>query len=59
MKMEELRHIAKDKGVLPGRLKKADLIREIQRTEGNQPCFGTGFRDRCGQEQCLWRNECS
>ena len=37
--------------------KKADLIRDIQRQEGNFPCFGTAESD-CDQTACCWRDDC-
>jgi len=57
MKLEEIRTIAKEKGVTSGRLSKKDLIRTIQKTEGNLECFGTA-QDNCPQENCLWRDDC-
>ena len=38
------------------RFKKEELIRTIQATEGNQPCF-KGISD-CWEFRCLWREEC-
>ncbi len=59
MNMKEIKEVAKDRGVKPGRLKKVELIREIQGAEGNPQCFNTDFSDQCGQPDCLWRSECS
>jgi hypothetical protein len=36
---------------------KEEMIRAIQRKEGNIPCFFTG-RAQCEQTACLWRNDC-
>jgi len=36
---------------------KKELIREIQRKEGNFDCFGTA-KDYCDQFNCLWREDC-
>ncbi len=58
MKMTEVKLVAKELGVKPGKLKKEDLIRAIQRAEGNPECFNTQFSDRCGQPECLWRPDC-
>ena len=58
MNMNEIKNIAKARGLSPGRYKKADLIRAIQREEGNESCFDTGQADVCGQDQCLWRDDC-
>lgn len=35
----------------------AALVRDIQRAEGKQPCFGTERRLGCRQE-CEWAREC-
>lgn len=58
MKMEEIREIAKQYEIKAGKLKKADLVRAIQAAEHNTPCFGTGQTGCCGQEACLWREDC-
>ena len=39
------------------KLPKAELIKTIQRTEGNFDCFGTAV-DYCDQFGCLWRKDC-
>ncbi len=58
MTVTEIRTIAKKMGLKNyGRLKKADLIRAIQRAEGNFDCFETDPFN-CGQWQCLWRDDC-
>ena len=36
---------------------KKDLIKTIQRTEGNFDCFGTA-QNNCNQTGCCWRNDC-
>jgi len=41
-----------------GSQEKAELIRAIQRAEGNIDCFGTAAEEECSQEGCLWREEC-
>jgi hypothetical protein len=37
---------------------KADLVRAIQQAEGYDACFKTGKADVCGQDACLWREDC-
>lgn len=59
MNMMAIKEVAKDRGVKAGRLKKVDLVREIQDAEGNPRCFCTSFVDQCGQEGCLWRDDCN
>jgi len=58
MVVKEIKAIAKKMGISAGKMKKADLIRTIQRTEGNNPCFQTGNMATCGQENCCWRPDC-
>jgi len=58
MNMNEIKEIARLRGVNPGRLKKVDLIRTMQREEGNESCFQTGQVHECEQHQCLWREDC-
>ncbi len=58
MNMNQIKEVAKERGVKPGRLKKEDLIRSIQQVEGNPQCFNTNFSAECGQPDCLWRGDC-
>ncbi len=58
MKMQEIKEVAKQRGVKAGTLKKAELIKAIQRMEGNTDCYGEGKAATCGQDQCLWREDC-
>ena len=58
MLMQEIREIARARGLKPGKKSKADLIHTIQEAEGNTPCFGTTTVLSCGQEGCLWREDC-
>ncbi len=58
MKIDEIKEIAKKHNIKVGKMKKADLIRAIQEAENNELCFGTGKSDNCGQDTCLWREDC-
>lgn len=58
MKIDEIREIAKSRGVKTGKLKKSELVRAIQLEEGNQPCFGSDSSGECGQSGCKWREDC-
>jgi hypothetical protein len=58
MKIEALREIAKQHDIKAAGMKKHDLVRAIQKHEGNQPCFKSGHAEHCGQHHCLWREEC-
>ncbi|MDF2566117.1 MAG: hypothetical protein K0Q53_2521 [Massilibacillus sp.] len=57
MNLKEIKAKAKELGILPKTLKKAELIREIQKNENNYPCFGFSV-DTCDQTNCLWRKDC-
>jgi hypothetical protein len=57
MKMQEIRKMAKAHGIKCFGKTKADLIREIQRAEGNFDCFGTA-QDYCDQWECCFRSLC-
>ena len=57
MKLREIQKIAKKRGIDAGNgRKKQDVIRDIQISEGYSPCFGT--KDRCDENQCLWKKDC-
>jgi hypothetical protein len=58
MKMDDVKKIATELGIKTGKLRKAELIQQIQQAEGNEPCYATGKSDVCGQETCLWREDC-
>jgi hypothetical protein len=58
MRMEEVRKRAKTLGLKNTfGLSKVELIRRIQRAEGNFDCFGTAI-DYCDQSQCCFREDC-
>jgi hypothetical protein len=59
MKMDEIKEIARQRGINLAKMKKTDLIRTIQLYEGNHQCFNTGGQDNCGQESCLWQEDCN
>ncbi len=58
MNMNEIRSIAKDRGINSGKLRKTELIRTIQEGEQNDPCYATEHIKECGQMECLWRGDC-
>ena len=58
MKMQEVREIAKKMNIKTANMKKANIIRSIQQEEGNDDCYETGQASECGQENCLWREDC-
>lgn len=57
MKVQQLRAMAKELGIKTSNLRKAELIKSIQRSEGNFDCFGTAI-DYCDQLDCLFRYDC-
>jgi hypothetical protein len=57
MNIEKIREKAKSLGIKPYGMRKPDLIREIQKKEGNFPCFGTAT-DYCDQLDCCFREDC-
>lgn len=59
MKVDDIRTIARDMGIKPGKLNKTQLVRTIQREEGNYECFATSTDESsCDQTGCLWREDC-
>jgi len=58
MKIEEIKNLARQLGISTRRLKKAEMIKAIQSTEGNCACYGTGSSAQCGQHCCAWREDC-
>lgn len=58
MKIQQIREIARQYGVVSGRQDKIELIRAIQRTEGNFDCFATARGGVCDRYDCLWRADC-
>ena len=59
MTVKEIQGIAKKMGLKAGKMKKGDLVRSIQASEGNTPCFQTGEATSCGQNNCMWRDDCN
>ena len=57
MKIQEVRALAKKMGINLARKNKIDLVREIQRREGNFDCYGTA-KGHCDQEECSFRASC-
>lgn len=59
MKLDEIKEIAKQRNIKAGKMKKAELVRAIQQAEENAVCFETGEAGACGQDSCLWREDCA
>ncbi len=57
MKMPEIKIKAQGLGIIPGKMKKTELIRAIQTAEGNSPCFGWS-NGHCPYTNCCFMNDC-
>lgn len=58
MNFNQLRKMAKARGINTYRMKKTDIIRAIQRAEQNIDCYGSERVTVCNEESCLWRGDC-
>ena len=59
MKLDDIKEIAKQHNIKIAKMNKADLVTAIQQAENNEPCFATGIANNCGQDACLWREDCA
>lgn len=57
MNKKSIKRLAKQRGLQTQRKTSSELIREIQRAEGNFDCFGSAG-DYCDQMECLFRENC-
>ena len=58
MSMQKIRAIAKSHKIDSAGLSKIDIIRKLQREEGNFDCYATAYDAVCNQLGCMWREEC-
>ena len=58
MNMQEIRAIARETGIKPGKMSKIELVHSIQLSEGNFNCFATAVSGICDQEACVWQDDC-
>lgn len=58
MNHKEIRHYAKELNISAGKLPMDELIRTIQRAEGNFDCYGSATIGLCDQTACAWRDDC-
>jgi len=59
MKITEIRERCRGMRIAGlARMHKGDMIRAIQRAEGNADCFGAPWRFDCMQIDCCWREDC-
>ncbi len=59
MKINDIKEIARQHNIKIGKAKKSELVRSIQKAEGNEECFDSGRATQCGQNACLWRGDCA
>ena len=57
MSMPQVRMKAQALGITPGKMKKPELIRTIQVTEGYSACFGTSG-SHCDYTDCCFIQDC-
>jgi hypothetical protein len=57
MKRQEIKEIAKN-GIKAGKMSKVELMRTMQRAEGNNDGFATSYVRDCNQINCLWCEDC-
>ncbi len=57
MGMPEIRAKAQSLGIIPGKMKKPELIHTIQVTEGYEPCFGRS-NGQCSNTDCCFIKDC-
>jgi len=58
MRLVEIEKKARNLGIRDTwKYSKKDLVKMIQRQEGNSDCFGTSNRS-CNQLACCWRIDC-
>lgn len=58
MHINEVRKIAKNFGIGSLKMKKNELIKAIQKAEGNFDCYGSAKNGFCDQTNCLWFDDC-
>jgi hypothetical protein len=57
--LQDIIVIAENMGIDVVNLLKTELVRAIQRAEGNCDCYMSGEVLTCGQMNCLWREDCA
>jgi len=59
MRLSEIEKKARNIGIKDTwKYSKKDLIKNIQRTEGNFECFATASSNSCDQTSCCWKSDC-
>jgi len=58
MRMSDIEKKARNSGIKDSwKFSKKELVKAIQRSEGNFDCFGTAS-NYCDQMVCCWRSDC-
>jgi len=58
MRLSEIEKKARSLGIKDTwKFSKKDLVRTIQRSEGNFDCFGSA-KGACNQMACCWKTDC-
>jgi hypothetical protein len=58
-KLQDVRNIARKMGIDTRNVTMTELIRAIQRAEGNKDCYMSAQVLKCEQTNCLWREDCA
>ena len=58
-KLQEVRKIARKMGIDTRNVTLTELIRAIQRAEGNKACYLSAQFLTCEEKGCLWRDDCA
>lgn len=58
-KLQEVRTMARKMGIDTRNVTLKELIRAIQRAEGNKACYMSAEVLTCEQTNCLWREDCA
>lgn len=59
MRLSEIEKKASSVGIKDTwKFSKKDLIKNIQRAEGNFDCFSTAVSGYCDQGGCCWKTDC-
>ncbi len=58
MELREIREMAKALGVDATGMGKAEVVRAVQRAEGEVDCYASAAAEECDQEDCMWREDC-
>ena len=56
--MQEIRALAKALSIPSFGKSKTDIIRALQRTEGNFDCYARASSGYCDQAGCRWHHDC-